>query len=294
LQATIRNRNIGIVLGFQDQQQLQKVYTQHEAEVLFTNTDTKVLFATGSAKTQQQISQMLGQETRVKKQVSSSGHISKQTYGAPLLSPGEIGTRIKEGEVLVIRNKRNPIIANTCDPGKYNAYEESYPPPSKPKKPIDPAIFEQVELAEQLEFSEEEANEQTTKYEKLWRAKMDAQEALQHAKNQGLAHSTIKTLEKQLEKAQAEYDKFVAPEPEPIHKGDQSEKELVLKPPKKPTPDQPAPKKPEETTDTATVIVTPKPPDPPAADDDDDPFKDMYGEEDDDPFTEMYDKEDKT
>ena len=40
LQATIRNRGIGIVLGFQDQQQLQKVYTAQEAEVLFTK-DTR-------------------------------------------------------------------------------------------------------------------------------------------------------------------------------------------------------------------------------------------------------------
>lgn len=29
LQATIRNRGIGIVLGFQDQQQFQKVYSTH-------------------------------------------------------------------------------------------------------------------------------------------------------------------------------------------------------------------------------------------------------------------------
>jgi len=117
LQATIRNQEIGIVLGFQDQEQLLKVYTQHQANVLFTNADTKILFATGSLKAQQYISQLLSRETRVKKQISSSGHITKQTYGAPLLEPGEIGTRIKKGEVLVIRNTRNPMIVKTSDPG---------------------------------------------------------------------------------------------------------------------------------------------------------------------------------
>ena len=231
LQATIRNRGIGIVLGFQDQQQLQKVYTAQEAEVLFTNTDTKILFATGSQKAQLQISQMLGKETRVKKQISSSGHITKQTYGAPLMEPGEIGTRLKQGEVLVIRNKRNPLIAKTSDPGKYNAYETNYPPPQKPKKVIDPKIFDDIEEAEKLEFSEQEANGQISTYEKLWQAKMNAEEKLSQAKKQGVAEATIKSLEAQLATAVAAYDKFIAPEPDHAMKEEPEEKELIPKTP---------------------------------------------------------------
>jgi len=227
LQATIRNRGIGIVLGFQDQQQLQKIYSSHEAEVLFTNTDTKVLFATGSQKTQQQISQMLGRATRVKKQVSSSGHINRQTYGAPLLEPGEIGTGIKQGEVLMIRNKRNPIILKTCDPGKYNAYEHTYPAPQKPKKYINPKIFDDVKEAEELTFSEQEANAQISKYEKLWKAKLEAEENLSQAKKQGISDAKIKTLEQMVEQTKTAYDKFVAPMPDAVSKEEREERELV-------------------------------------------------------------------
>jgi type IV secretion system protein VirD4 len=136
LQATIRNRQIGILLGFQDLQQLTKVYSQHEAEVLFTNCDTKIIFATGSSRSQSQISQMLGQTTRIKKTVSSSGHVSRQTYGTPLLSPADIG-RIPEQHALIIRNKRCPILLNTCTTSRYTG--EDYPTASN--KPMSAVAY---------------------------------------------------------------------------------------------------------------------------------------------------------
>lgn len=123
LQATIRNRQIGILLGFQDIQQLTKVYSQHEADVLFTNCDTKIIFATGSSKAQNQISQLLGQTTKIKKTVSSSGHISRLTFASPLLSPADIG-RIPDQHVLIVRNKRSPIMVATSEPNKYERYAQ--------------------------------------------------------------------------------------------------------------------------------------------------------------------------
>lgn len=297
LQATIRNRGIGIVLGFQDQLQLQKVYTPHEAEVLFTNTDTKVLFATTSQKAQQQISQMLGKTTKVKKQISSTGHISRPTFGAPLLEPGEIGSKIKEGQVLVIRNARNPLIVNTCPTGKYNAYEHTYPAPTKPKKEIDPKIFDDVKEAEDIQYNKDEAQDQISLYEKLWKAKMDAEEKLALAKQQNIAGPKIKTLEQQLAKALEAYDKFVAPEPDPVTKEETVEKEVTPK-----TPTQPTNNQPKATTPTpaavAPVTATPKKVDesPPAAEEtkeeEDDPFKGQYAEDDVDHFEQYYAKED--
>lgn len=289
LQATIRNRRIGMLLGFQDMQQLQKVYTQHEADNLFTNTDTKIMFATGSPKTQQLISQILGQETRVKKQVSSTGHVTKTTFGAPLLGPGEVGTRIKDGQVLVIRNRRNPLLADTCDRGKYNAYGTDYPPPSKPKKHIDPAIFDQVELAAQLEFSQDEADQQAIKYEQLWKAKRDAEDLVEQAKQQGLSHLAIKSLEKKLYKAQAAYDKFVAPEHEPKLTTEPVEKNYVLKP----SPPEPVPAAPQaDTVHPAPQHVSAAPePIQLLAEDAHDLFEDMYGQENGDDFDAMYDSD---
>lgn len=290
LQATIRNRGIGIVLGFQDQQQLQKVYSTHEAEVLFTNTDTKVLFATGSQKTQQQISQMLGRATRVKKQVSSSGHINRQTYGAPLLEPGEVGSNIKQGEVLVIRNKRNPIILKTCDPGKYNAYEHTHPAPQKPKKYIDPKIFDDVKEAQELTFSQQEANAQIAKYQQLWKAKMDAQEKLVQAKKQGVSGLKIKTLEQELTDADEAFNNFVAPEPGEVLKEEPEDKQFTPKQSKVNAPVTPS-------TTGATISVQSEPSavgtaahtksdnKPP---EDTDPYDGLYAEDSKDPFESFY------
>ncbi len=293
LQATIRNRGIGIVLGFQDQQQLQKIYSSHEAEVLFTNTDTKVLFATGSQKTQQQISQMLGRATRVKKQVSSSGHINRQTYGAPLLEPGEIGTGIKQGEVLMILNKRNPLILKTCDPGKYNSYEHTYPAPQKPKKYIDPKIFDDVKEAAELTFSEQEANAQISKYKKLWKAKIEAEEKLSQAKKQGVSGPKIKTLEQESTNASAEYNKFVAPEPDQVMKEEGEEKQFVPKqskviPPVSPSITGNAAFVPPDSLVSATQKVTANTPP-----EDEDPYDGLYAEDPKDPF-ESYYAEDET
>lgn len=290
LQATIRNRGIGIVLGFQDQQQLQKVYTNHEAEVLFTNTDTKVLFATGSLKAQQQISQMLGRETRIKKQISSSGHISKQTYGASLMEPGEIGTRLKQGEVLVIRNKRNPLIAKTFDPGKYNAYETDYPVPEKPKRAVDPKVFDEVKVAENFKFSQQEANTQITTYEKLWKAKTEAENKLMDARNGSAGVATIRALESELARRVAAYDRFVAPEPDVPTEDEEEDHQPVPKTPlnmmavpdmastfmQPQTTISPAPAKPKPTEDKDT------------ANNEDDPFANLYAEGEADGFKGQY------
>jgi type IV secretory pathway TraG/TraD family ATPase VirD4 len=300
VQATIRNQEIGIVLGFQDVQQLHKVYPTQVADVLFNNSETKVLFATGSPKAQQTISQLLGQETRVKKQVSSSGHITKQTYGAPLLTPGEVGTKLKDGEVLVWRNKKNPIIVKTANPGKYNAYEQTYPPPEKPKKYVDPAAFDEVEDTPQ--FSESEAEQQIATYKKLWEAKVHAQTKLDQAKQQGISPEKITTLENQLEAAKTAYDKFVEPNPNLMPKDETEEKELLPKsPPKKPS-EQTAEAQSAKTTTSdeqtetiTTVTVKPKSDTPVKSDDgavvqeDVDPWEGQYDPNPDDPFKGQYD-----
>lgn len=287
LQATIRNAEIGIVLGFQDKEQLSKVYSAQQAESLFTNSDTKVMFGTGSLKAQQYISQLLSKETRVKKQISSSGHITKQTYGAPLMEPGEVGTRIKRGQSVVIRNMRNPVHIDMFDFGKYNSYETDYPPPQKVKKAIDPKIFDDVKEAEELKFSQGEADAQVSQYEKVWKAKVEAEERLAQAKEQGINPTKIKTLEQELLKATDAYDKFVAPAPDPIS-SEESSKEIIPK-----TQKEPASAKVEPAIEQAEVKQTPKT----KADlqeanpdkvDNEDPYKGQYAEDQSDPFEGLY------
>jgi type IV secretory pathway TraG/TraD family ATPase VirD4 len=204
MQATIRNRQIGIVFGFQDLQQLTKVYSQHEAEVIFTNCDTKITFATGSPKAQTQMSQLLGQTTRVKKTVSSSGHINRQTYGAPLLSPADVG-RIPNGQVLVVRNKRNPILLSTCDSGKYEHYAQIFPLPRGKQKAVAKNMYYECAGAKNLAFSPAAAQEQIQRFELCLRNRTAALAALKKAKKLHASASQILELRQRFEKANGIY-----------------------------------------------------------------------------------------
>lgn len=210
MQATIRNRQIGIILGFQDLQQLAKVYSQQEAEVLFTNSDTKIIFATGSPKSQDQISKMLGQTTKVKKTISSSGHINRQTYGAPLLSPAEIG-RIPDQHILVLRNKRSPALLKTCEPGKYEHYAKEHPLSEGPKRQIEPEIYQQCEQDKELKFSQALASKQMAMFEQRHREKIRARMALEKARAQGASSEEVAALNERVTVAQAAYMALFSP-----------------------------------------------------------------------------------
>ncbi len=60
-------------------------------------------------------------------------------------------------------------------------------------------------------FPETKAEEQTKKYEKLWKLKEGGKILLEEAKKQGISESKIKTLQKQVDDATAVYDAFIAP-----------------------------------------------------------------------------------
>lgn len=211
LQATVRNRGIGMVFGFQDQEQLTKIYSRTEAEVIFTNTDTKILFATGSVKAQRQISQMLGQTTKVKKNVSSSGHISRQSYAAPLLSPSEVGT-IENGKVLILRTKKPPILLDTFDPGANSDLHIKYPPPELPEKKVGDTVKKTVEEAKDIEFSKSQADKQADLFSKLYEKKTETEASLENAISKGSAEDKLEQLKSEQEIADKAFDSFVTSE----------------------------------------------------------------------------------
>lgn len=292
VQATVRNSEIGIVLGFQDKEQLMEVYTPSQAENFFTNADTKLLFGTGSIKAQQYISQLLSRQTRVKKQISSSGHITKQTYGAPLMEPGEVGTRIQRGQSVVVRNMRNPVHIDMSAFDKYASYEKDYPAPQKPKKQIDPKIFDDVEEADKLQYSEDEADSQISMYEKLWKAKVNAEEKVDLAKQEGISGQKIKTLEHQMNLAIAAYDKFVEPEGPPPTPKEGGAKEIIPKPAKSNLAVPPVVTVPEPEEDELEVAdpvtATPKPVEEGSGEPQPDAYEGLYAEGDDDLFAKHY------
>jgi type IV secretory pathway TraG/TraD family ATPase VirD4 len=209
LQATIRNNKIGMVLCFQDLEQITKIYSQAEADVLFTNSATKIIFSTGSPKAQRRISEMLGYTTKIKKTVSSSGHVNKTTFGAPLMAPADVG-RIPDKHILVIRDKRSPVMVQTGDPGKYDHLAKQYPPPEGKEKPISESIYHTISEAQHLEFSQTEAQRQAEIYESKRQAMLNAEAHLQNARNTLTNSKELQKLRAAYELARSNFEEFAA------------------------------------------------------------------------------------
>lgn len=213
-QATIRNNRIGMVFGFQDLRQLEKVYSAAEAEVIFANTNTKIIFATANPNFQKRISGMIGPTTKIRKSVSSTGNITRQLFGRPLLEPAEIG-RIPKGQVLVVRDSRSPVIVNTCPPGTYEHYKDDYPVPPRPQRTIENNFYKSCEEAEHLTFDQKKAENQAEVYKQLYDQRLATQEAYEKAQNNpDTTQSQLKGLEKAREAALVAYMTFVEANPE--------------------------------------------------------------------------------
>lgn len=208
IQATIRNNEVALIFGFQDQSQLgPPLYSRNQAESIFANTDTKVLFATGAIAAQQQISQLLGQTTKIRKQVSSTGHITRQTYGLPLLSAAEVG-RIPLGKAVIHRLKKNPILIDTVAPSTYAAFPKQYPPPAKELKPLSIELIEACDESEDIQFDQQEAQAQTKTYKDLWESFTNAKEEHDNAVLANKPASHQDALLKKMKEAKQEYESF--------------------------------------------------------------------------------------
>lgn len=215
-QATIRNNRIGMVFGFQDLKQLEKVYSPAEAEVIFANTNTKIIFATANPNFQRRISGMMGPTTKTRKSVSSTGNITRQVFGRPLMEPAEIG-RIPKGQALVVRDSRSPLIVNTCPPGTYEHYKDDYPVPSKPQRTIEKTLYKSCEEAEHLTFNEKEAENQAKTYKQLYDERIATEAAFDQAKkNPDTTQGQLKSLEKAKQAALAAYLTFIETNPEQV------------------------------------------------------------------------------
>lgn len=211
IQAVVRNREIPMVFGFQDLAQLKKTYSMDESEIIFNNTSTKIVFATSNSKTADMVSKMLGPTTKEKKSISSSGGISRSTFGSPLMTPAEVA-RIPDRQVLVLRNKTFPFIADTCEYGAYSKYESDYPPPVNPPRAIKPDVIDAWEFAAKPAFDEAKASQQIEHFKKIaedWQSKA---QKFSDALEQQLSEAKLQKLKEQKEKAEQAYKEIVPAE----------------------------------------------------------------------------------
>jgi type IV secretory pathway TraG/TraD family ATPase VirD4 len=98
---------VGAVLGVQDLAQLEYVYKDKLAQIIWSQPRTKVLFPPADDRMAERISKMLGTETQ-QEIVSASGHLSNRQFPRPLIDAAELLKLEKEGKYLVVSNT-NPV-----------------------------------------------------------------------------------------------------------------------------------------------------------------------------------------
>lgn len=86
----IRQRGIPILFGCQNFLQLKKVYGLDDAGILYSQTSSKFIFKAQDLETAKKVSDSLGRQTIVDRNVSDSGHLTVREFGRPLMEPGEV------------------------------------------------------------------------------------------------------------------------------------------------------------------------------------------------------------
>lgn len=86
----IRQRGIPILFGCQNFLQLKKVYGLDDAGILYSQTSSKFIFKAQDLETAKKVSDSLGRQTIVDRNVSDSGHLTVKEFGRPLMEPGEL------------------------------------------------------------------------------------------------------------------------------------------------------------------------------------------------------------
>ncbi len=85
----IRNAGIGMAIGIQDPVQLERVYREKDARILFGQPRTKIFFAPADDLVALRLSKMLGIKTE-KEDVSASGQLSNREIPRPLMDVSEL------------------------------------------------------------------------------------------------------------------------------------------------------------------------------------------------------------
>ncbi len=136
----IRNAGIGITLGLQDPVQLERVYKEKDARILFSQPRTKVFFAPADDLVAVRLSKMLGTKTE-KEDVSASGQLSNREFPRPLVDASDLMRLEKEQKYICLTATETIKL----DPIKsWEVYEGSisHDPPQQPTIIVDESRYE--------------------------------------------------------------------------------------------------------------------------------------------------------
>lgn len=149
----IRKRNLPVVLGFQTQSQLIKLYGQTIANDITSQLSTRIFFRPRNPRDAEVLSDALDYTTILEKKTDDRGHTMVREVGRPLMSVRQIAT-LAPTEVIIMTESTNPIKTTRFD-------HVSCPAPSG----FDPPELQQHELirVEQLNDSDLAAEAKTAK-----------------------------------------------------------------------------------------------------------------------------------
>lgn len=133
----IRKNKIGLVLGFQNYFQLEKVYSRREAQIILDMPATQVYFKQKNFQEAKQLSDALGRMTIEETSVTDSGRVQEFIQGRALATPEEL-INLKN-EVIIFTPDTWPLKLALTSP---TAYEQAlaYPAPEREAHPISDFI----------------------------------------------------------------------------------------------------------------------------------------------------------
>src|SRR5581483_8600464 len=117
---------IGLVLGFQNYYQLERVYDRNEAKIIFDQPATQIFFQQKKFQEAKELSEALGRVTVEETTVSDSGRIMESVMGRALATPDEL-MRL-ERHCIAFTNDTPALKLPVIAPDAYKL-ALAYPPP---------------------------------------------------------------------------------------------------------------------------------------------------------------------
>ncbi len=148
----MRHARIPLVLGFQDTEQLMKVYGQQDGKIIFRQPATRIFFRPNDEETARGISNQLGQGTK-------KDHLRGNLYARKLMTPEEI-LGLHQNRAICMLPSTRPVKAWRLMPEIYDQFTNGQPPLSEPAQIDDRIVellsYETPELKSAVESVKEE------------------------------------------------------------------------------------------------------------------------------------------
>lgn len=129
----VRKAKLSLVLGFQNYFQLERVYSQKEAQIIFDQPATQIYFRQKNFKEARALSEALGRTTIEEVTVNDTGRVHEFIQGRALATPDELINIT--GEVIAFTNDTWPLKLPLTTPYAYE-HAMAYPPPERPAHEI--------------------------------------------------------------------------------------------------------------------------------------------------------------